>query len=413
MLNYRIFRSIFLYSGLSLAVAAACSANTQDSPRDVTPMTIYADSYKHTSKVRFSGAYTRIVITSNLEETSDSDRQMKYVGESWLKNYVIAQQYDINLSTKVKVGEYEETIPLVTLSRTNDKNGDTWLRDLTRDRRSFPWFLVHEGADASVPRVTVEFNGSKTIGSGMAGNALQIALAGIKMVAPEASVVTTLSTNTAKDKAAAIDQILGKLFSNKLSERHTSDRDLTKWAPDVGLSVEVSIPIKDAEWSGDLKSIGGWTIGFAAPRASIFSDWSVCAEDNDETRCRRKLEDAAVKVRDQTDVGTVLSHPLIKTSAGNLSIKDYLLQQSWFSAAESSMIGDANSDPWHAEGLCKSTADAMMRLGLNVYDARLVVQSVIKGLRHNRKVSPDSFLGTSCKDYPIKLSSERLPVPLA
>lgn len=368
-----------------------------DAPEmDVTPMTIYTDLDLTPSNVSFAGAYTRLLITSRLAENRDKAMSMGYPPGKWYQNIVISQQYDINLSAKLKVGEYEETVPLVTLSRTSDKNGDSWLRDLTRDRRSFPWFLVREGADASVPRVTVDFSGSKTIGSGVAGNALQIALAGIKMVAPEATVVTRLSTNTAKDKAAAIDQVLGKLFSNKLNERHTSERDLEKWTPAGGLVVQVSVPNQDGAWDGDLKTIGSWTITFAPPRASIFSDWSICAQDDDSHHCKTSLAAAGVEVRKTVDIGAVLAHPLLKTSAGDLSIKDYLLQQSWFSGAETAMSGSEELDRWQAEGLCRTTSDTMLKLGLNLIDAQLVVKAVVKGIQHNKSIHSTAWSGAAC-----------------
>lgn len=384
---------VFVLAGLVLSVAHAAG----NAPNmDVTPMTVYSDLDNSASKVSFAGAYTRLLITSVLPESSEKDQTMGYPPGKWYHNIVISQQYDINLSAKLKVGEYEETVPLVTLSRTSDKNGDSWLRDLTHDRRNFPWFLVHEGADASVPRVTVEFSGAKTIGSGVAGNALQIALAGIKMVAPEATVVTRLSTNTAKDKAAAIDQILGKLFSNKLNERHTSERDLSKWKPTGGLVVQVGVPYQDAAWDGDLRTIGKWTITFASPRASIFSDWSICGAEDEGYRCKTTLAAAAAEVRKAVDTGAVLAHPLLKTSAGDLSIRDYLLQQSWFSSAEAAMSGSEPLDRWHAEGLCRNTADAMLKLGLNAIDAQLIVKAVIQGIQHSKSIHSTAWSGPTC-----------------
>ena len=392
-----VLLAVFILSQLVNRAAA------EESPMlDVTPMTFYFDKDKDQSPVSFSGTYTRLVITSKTGEATEKKRSMPYPASTTFKllqYMVVAQQYDVNLSVKLKVGEYEETIPLVTLSRTSDKNGDSWIRDVTHDRRSFPWFVVHTGADASVPRITVDFSGSKKLGSGLAGSALQIALTGIKMVAPEATVVTRLSTNTAKDKAAAIDQALGKLFSNKLNERHTSERDLAKWNPEGGLQVQLGVPTQDGQWDGDIQSIGIWTITFAPPRASIFSDWALCGEEDATKRCKQNLEAAAREVRKEVELelSSVLAHPLIKTSAGDLSIKDYLLQQSWFSAAESALSGTEALDKWHADGLCRATSDAMLKLGLNSIDSKLVVMAVIKGMQHNTTAHQKTWGGDICK----------------
>lgn len=92
----------------------------------------------------------------------------------------------------------------------------------------------------------------------------------------------------------------------------------------------------------------------------------------------------------------MLAHPLLKTSAGDLSIKDYLLQQSWFSSAETAMSGNEELDRWHAEGLCRTTADAMLKLGLNSIDAQLIVKAVVKGIQHNKSIHSTAWSGTTC-----------------
>jgi hypothetical protein len=385
---------------LALLFLVCSIGATESTPNlDVTPMTTYSDADTSSSAISFSGAYTRLIITSRLAESNDNAKHLAYPAgttRTWLQNMVVGQQYDVNLAAKLKVGEYEETVPLITLSRTSDKNGDSWIRDITHDRRSFPWFSVNSGADASVPRIAIDFNGSKRIGSGVAGTALQVALAGIKMVAPEAGVVTRLSTNTAKDKAAAIDQIIGKLFSNKLNERHTSERDLTKWSPGGGLNVELSVPVEDAKWDGKLSIVGIWNINFEPPRASIFSDWYICATEEMGKRCKTTLVSAAVEAVKEIEMSKVLAHPLIKTSAGDLSIKDYLHQQSWFTAAESTLSGVEQLDQWQAEGLCRATMDAMLKLGLNFIDSRLVVRAVVTGMQHNKSAHPTTWTGPNC-----------------
>ncbi|MBB1632462.1 hypothetical protein A9975_16515 [Cupriavidus sp. UME77] len=358
------------------------------------------------SALPFSGAYTRIVIIGHLWEAPPSQDQAKstgradtptpmpYAERNRAARYFFPDKYDVNLSTKFKIGDYEETVPLATLTRVSDQNGEVWLRDLTYNRSSFPWFLVR---DRTVPNVLVEFNGSRDYESGIAGAALQVALTGIRMVAPEAGVITTLSANATKDKANAIDRVLGRLFSNKLSERHLSDRDLNKWKPDGGIAVGLNLPIKDGDWNGTLRSVGTWTINFEAPRPSIFSDWYLCTTPAQGQRCKPNFSAAANEVYREKDAATILAYPLIKTSSGSLSIKDHLMQQSWFNNARTSMGGKAEADAFTANQFCADLVDHSVKLGLNASDANLMVWAVIAGIPAPRAMATKAWDAQKCK----------------
>ncbi|MES2206771.1 MAG: hypothetical protein V4525_08250 [Pseudomonadota bacterium] len=375
-------------------------ASTRDKPRisipklDVTPLTSYHNKDVTPSKVSFNDTYTRILIRSDIYEkdasksTSGSENgnaseslPMKYQSRPWYKRLAIADTYDINLTAKLKVDGYEETVPLATLSQSSGKNGETWLRDINHELSSYPWFLVKKGGSSSSPRFTVEFKGSRNIESGAAGYALQIALGAIKMVAPETNIITTLSSSSAKDKSNAIDQAVGKLFSNNLTERHTSDRDFTKWSPEGGFNIVVSLPEQNNDWNGTLATIGGWTINFDAPHPSIFSDWYICDKEPAPALCKNSFEKAVTQVFKEKNDASILAYQLVKTSAGSISIKEHLLKQQWFANAISSFTGNADNDKWIANGLCLGIADEIHALGLNSVDANLVVLAVITSMQ--------------------------------
>lgn len=388
---------------------------------DVTPLTVYRDLDQGNSKVSFAGAYTRIVIRSEIHERDEktADHKQADVGSNdatpmpynkrhWFERSVVGRIYDMNLSAKLKIGAYEEVVPLVTLSSSSNSKGESWLRDVAHELSNFPWFLVKNGSGASVPRLTIEFNGSKGYESGAAGNALQLTLAAIKAVAPETGLITKLSSATAKDKAKALDGALSKLFSVELTERHTSDRQFSKWQPAGGLNVVVSIPTAEGDWNGTLASIGGWSIGFDNPRPSAFGDWAICKPLTDDLRCKTNFAEAAEQVRKEIVPSTVLNYPLVRTSAGDVTIKDHVLKQSWYATAISSFSGKP-VDQWAANGLCIEIVNNMVELGLNSSDADLVVWAVINGIQSpqslDRKTSWEA--AEACKASVLKVSEAK------
>lgn len=369
---------------------------------DVTPLTVYRDLDEGKSAVKFAGAYTRIVIRSEIHEADDKPTNekpgdaapaaptpMPYDKRHWFERSVVGRIYDMNLSAKLKIGAYEEVVPLVTLSSSSNSKGESWLRDVAHGLSNFPWFLVRNGTGDSVPRLTIEFSGSKAYESGVAGNALQLTLAAIKAVAPETGLITKLSSATAKDKAKALDSALSKLFSVELTERHTSDRQFAKWQPDGGLNVVLSIPKAEGDWNGTLASIGGWSVGFDNPRPSAFSDWAICDEPPEHARCKSKFDEAAEEVRKEVVASTILNYPLVRTSAGDVTIKDHVLKQSWYGTAISSFGGQA-ADQWAANGLCMEIVNNMVELGLNNSDAELVVWAFINGIQSPRTLDKKS-----------------------
>lgn len=395
---------------------------TDAAKQDALPLTSYAelDNLEQASPVNFPGAYTRILVSATLPETpkaateessTDSNANtgaMIYRERGYIARYVFGDKYDLSLSAKVEINGYKETIPLATLSRVSNKEGQIWLRDLTSSLSGFPWFLVKKSADeTNAPRVSVEFNGSRTYESGIAGTALQVAVNGIKMVSPEAGVVTTLSSSATTAKATAIDQALSILFSSKLRERYVNDRKFSTWRPDGGLEVTLNLPKEDGDWNGDLAQVGKWKVGFDAPRPSVFSDWYLCdpLPTKGSGRCKKTFREATQEVSKEKDAASILVFQLVKTTAGGVSIRDYLQQQAWFTNAATSFSGNADTNARAAGTVCTMVADTVLKLGLNNFDAAMVVWAVINGVPSMPTPENAAWQTRSCKDLLGKVSS--------
>jgi len=98
---------------------------------------------------------------------------------------------------------------------------------------SFPLILVKGDGQKAVPRIEATLRGTKEHSSNISATALQVAVAGIQQVSPEAKVLTTLTAPASKEKAIAIDNAISKLFAQGIQEKHSDDRDFNNWSPEL------------------------------------------------------------------------------------------------------------------------------------------------------------------------------------
>lgn len=383
--------------------AATSRPRTAAPTIDVTRFTDYLDDdYPEAISVPFKDAYTRLIVEGRVyERDAEGDRravQSKgYETRPWLNRYLVGLKENINLSVQIRVGSYEETVSLVTLSSSSDRNGSSWDRDVTHEAFDFPWFHVSNDTSAPTPQAILQFRGSRTIESGSASAALQAALAGIKAVSPQASVVTKLSEPGTRERAAAIDQVISKLFSSRVGETHRSDRSIAAWQDSRALRLILRIPKDTADWDGDLHEVGTWRLRFAAPRPSLFSSAQVCGHRN-LANC--EVDDtAAIKVAlDGKDAGTILAFPLIRSSAGDVTVKSHILQQAWYASALNTFSGVQKDDIETANTLCLSVRDTMRSLGLNKLDSALATWAVTTGLPRARAMHTQAWSASSCNE---------------
>jgi hypothetical protein len=354
--------------------------------------------------VRFDGAYTRLEVRGVIPDVQDAasgaadppTRPMQYESRRWMERYLIGKKMDIALLARVKVDSYEENVALASVSSSSDREGESWERNVTHSAFSFPWFLVRSGGPGTAPRLTLTLKASEKYDSGVATGALQVALTAVRAVAPEADVVTTLSASSARTKAQAIDKAFSELFSRSISESHSTDRSLALWSRDGGLILSAEVPARQGDWNGSKLKLGEWRVTFAAPRASVFSDWHLCDPDHGGERCKPTLAEAAAEVYREKNAASVLAYQLVRTSAGDLTVRDFLLQQNWYTTASSSVTGDAANDAWAAGRLCSGTAHAMHTLGLNTVDANLVAWAMARGMEHPRPLHKDAWTAPAC-----------------
>ncbi len=406
-------KTIILLVSFLLLIGCASSGPQKD-PEDnsdgeqtvravnITPLSSFKDEWfdRQEGAIDFSGSYTRLLIQSNLPGygQSDNDSEIKkYTYEkwgNWFTRLMTRRTFSINYSVNVKVGSYQATVPLVTVEHQSGRSGENWSRSISHSLHDFPLFLVRKDGTHSVPKIRVSVKGSREYASSGAATALSVALGVANLAGPSAqSVVTTLSEQTTKARARAIDDAISQLFSSGISEEHWTDRDLREWRANgngsiSGVKVDFKMPEKEDDWNSTPRTIGTWTITFDYPRPSVFSDWRVCPSSDTSARCKDSRSEAVDAVLGDLGASQVLSYPLVSDYQELGTIRAYITQKDWYTSTMSRFSSDASDDEKRhaAESLCKRIQNEITNIGLNSLDASIVAWAVTTGLPMPREV---------------------------
>ncbi len=367
-------------------------------PINITPLSSFSDEWTNESAAGgdFSGAYTRLVISSALPKANagnlagksvdgakyeGNEELLDYQGQNIFARYLWGSDFSINLTAFISVGNYESSIPLATIGHISNSEGEQWSRVIHHSRSDFPLFLVKNDG-TRVPTIRISVAGAKSISSRGAATAVQVALGVAKATSASASVVTKLSEQTTKDRARAVDDAISKLFSSGIAEEHWSDRDLRTWNAQAGqirgATLQFRIPGDESNWNSTRRDVGKWTITFDYPRPSIFSDWRICPA-NFMPRCAGSVEQARQKVHAGLDAGEVLNYTLVNGGNTLGTIRAYISQQDWYIAAQSALADPANRDV-AAAGLCRRIRNDITALDLSGFDSEIVVWAVVNGM---------------------------------
>ena len=361
-------------------------------PIDVTPFSTYQDQWANNDPAGkwFADAYTKVTISSDIladkkaePNSGDQPEALPYKKRSWILRALLGQEFSINLTAKVVVGTFESTFPLATLGHQSNSDGEQWSRIIHHSMSHSPLFLVKSDGSASVPIVKLSVNGTNSYSSRGAATALQTVLGVARATSQPASVVTRLSEQSTKERARAVDDAISKLFGSGITEEHWSDRDLRTWSLPKnnnprGIRVVFRIPGDEENWNSELFEVGAWTITFDYPRPSIFSDWYVCDTDA-FPRCAKTRKEAESKVHGEIDSNEVLNYVLVNGNQGLGTIRAYISQQDWYTSAQANLVNPALAANT-AASLCRRIRNEITGLGLNGFDAAIVVWAVTQGM---------------------------------
>ncbi len=338
---------------------------------------------------------------------------MPYQTRNVLRRALWGQEFNFVLTAKLRVPDtLEFTVPLAIIGHQSNSNGETWLRELSIERRDFPLFLVKRDGRTSNPSLSAEVKGSNTYTSRGAAAGVS-ALARVSQLTGAApNVITRLTKESTKASATQFDLALSNLLASSVTERTNSDRPLAHWPAESretpqGLEISLRVP-ENGNWDDPKpKEVGRWIISFAEPRPSVFSDWSVCTTPQsgkqntaspDAMRCSTTISGAQQKISAEVRPSEILNFDLVNGASQKLgTIRAFLAQQEWFTTAVVAFAGtNAEADDNASNLFCRRVINEIAGLDLSDFDARLVLWAVYKGMP---VTFPNRFkTAADCKD---------------
>lgn len=230
-----------------------------------------------------------------------------------------------------------------------------------------------------MPAFHIKVAGSKAYTSNMVGKSLDLLVAGLTEVSPDAGVLSSLTADASKNRSKAIDTAIGLLFSNGMSEEHVVHRDFLNWTETGGIVVGLQLPATESSsWASQLTPVGSWTITFEAPRPSIFSDWKICPT-NADIRCAPTRAAALAAVRKEITARQVLKYSLLADNRELATMENLVTRNPWYVPAAGAYSDDAVKDAAVADGVCTEIQNIVITLGLNNDDADIVTWAFISG----------------------------------
>lgn len=339
--------------------------------KKITRLTVFSDIGRipHTNdagsrKIPLN-TYTRIEIRRPIDLEQRNDLQ--YARRTFIGRIFAGKKYTANVILKSEVGNFKATTPLLTREyESSSATGESFVREASREDFSFPLFLVSSDTKSSVAKFAFTVDVAQTSESNGAALSLDLITKALDTVAPGSSVLTKLTENGVQAKAAAVEDTVNQLFSDKV--RESTNFDLLLETGDQ-YYLEYRGPEKELTVYENKRLFGKWIIGFADPRPSIFSN-IVCSDDN----CSNRLNvfHAATQYPN-----TVLAFKLIDKVEEFGTVAAYLKQQDWWTQSLTAVNTAKKSDgdsPFVA--LCRQIRGAISGLGLNDLDGKIVASSV-------------------------------------
>ena len=328
----------------------------------------------------YPDAYTRLLITSvTAGEGAGTFQTLEYKKRNWLRRFFVGIHSSTNLTVKLSAGSYTATVPLVSIDHVSTKSdGEVFNRIVYHQAENYPLFLFKGDGSNEIVSLKAAVKISNQIQSGAAGAALQVAQTAIKYVAPQATVLTTLSQKSADDKANALDSAVDKLFAASVDEEQWSDSDIRVWQS--GVAITFRIPISDSSLDPNPIPVGTWIVHFAAPRPSIFLDVDLCPGNTAaaDDRCAATMQGAAEIAEQKAQPTDVLQFQLLDNGNSLGTVEAYIKKQDWYTNGIKQFAGKPTQP--QAADFCRSLKNSMAALNLNSVDQGIIAHAAVAAM---------------------------------
>ncbi len=386
----------------------------------LTPLTGRVETAFTDPDLRFSGAYTRLLILSRgtrdlkyhvpdscdlapgSEGAATSGAMqasfLPYNDRGWLDRLFNSRHYAVNFTASMTVGDFQATVPLATLDHVSDmKEGEKFARLVNHSAQNFPLFLVKADGSNAIASLKSEVRASDQFTGSSTAIAVQAATNLVSVVAPASKVLTTLTAQKTKDAASGLDAALTALLQRSLTEDQVFENDIRRWGS-AGVCLEFFLPHSESDFprtDGDLQTVGRWKVVFEYPRPSIFADVQICNPPPDSKGgpwCQATFEAAAHEAQKAAlrRPAQVLEFELLQGQKDVGTVIGYLQQQSWWTKSIQDLAASGSSEAQLAAStaaFCKSIKEAVAHLQLNEVDGGIVTAAVRDGTTLPGKVS--------------------------
>lgn len=170
---------IFLLSGCASKTSSVRAIQTPKASTDngdpkhkkhivsITPLSkliINSEAMDQTKNSLYSNAYTRLLLAQETQPKSEDDNdsdEIKYNDRGPIARLFWGTHHTYALSTKVVVGNFEATVPLVTMDHISNRNdGEKFLRVVYYRANAYPLFLIKGDGSNAIASIKVQVNAS-------------------------------------------------------------------------------------------------------------------------------------------------------------------------------------------------------------------------------------------------------------
>jgi len=242
---------------------------------------IKASGIEYYTDNEFYDKYTRVFIVpeedlavSQSEDGYKEPRSYDSESRSWLKRWLlgrtVSQAFVATFS--LNNGETKFSSELFSLSfDSNNVEGEAWATSQSLNSIVSPYFKVGAGDTLGMKTTLNLSENNKSEVSANVVSALSTAAAAI---APQSSLVTTLSSERISKASSFLDDNVSALFDRSISESLKTDIQLEKYCQHEGFIAEITLivpDVKNIKKSDNTSKVGTWRVYLESPIDSIFT----------------------------------------------------------------------------------------------------------------------------------------------
>lgn len=342
------------------------------------------------------GGYTRLSVryeppAGSSERLYDSERRAWPV--RWLMGKSIARVLTIKASlARPKVAMTTSIASVGHVS--NDKDGEAWTTELNPRRMLTPYFRID-----SESALNLEFtlNVSSTYDASLAKNGLALVRRATELVAPSATLLTSLNEERFGQASQFVDSTIASLLRESIVERSVNDYVIKDWTGQKLAEIEVKAPIGNevtpSAKSRDrhLQSLGKWIVYADRPILSVFSDVEIFepvplkgtkAPATAATAAKQEQQPCVDFAASSAEHQACLDFAKLQPSAilnfqvdSGVSVNQALSSDDSVISARDALMKAGDGDPTKAaaQDLCLVVVDKADKLGFNRFDTAAIL----------------------------------------